>query len=138
MTNKLLEIEDQDPKTFWKLIDNMRKWGKTSKDSADAIHQTKWYDHFSKLLNNNNENCIAKDQEKLLAELEKTPCFSKSDFRICEEELLKALNSLKKNKSPGPDNVIGELIIWGKDSLARKGIKVESSYFREPNWVYKR
>lgn len=77
MTNKLLEIEDQDPKTFWKLIDNMRKWGKTSKDSANAIHQTKWYDHFSKLLNNNNENCIAKDQEKLLAELEKTPCFIK-------------------------------------------------------------
>ena len=118
MTNKLLEIENQDPKAFWKLIDNMRKWGKTSKDSTDTIHQSKWYDHFAKLLNNNNGKCIAKDQQKLLDELEKKPCFSRSDFRICEE-LLKALNSLKTNKSPGPDNVISELITWGKDELVR-------------------
>ena len=87
MTNKLLEIENQDPKAFWKLIDNMRKWGETSKDSTDTIHQSKWHNHFPKLLNNNSGKCIAKDQQKLLDELEKKPCFSRSDFRICEEEL---------------------------------------------------
>ena len=42
----------------------------------------------------------------------------------------KALNSLRTNKSPETDNVMIELIIWGKDELVGPLLKIFNLVFR--------
>ena len=51
LTEKPLEIGQNDPKTFWSTINKMNNWGKTKVDLADNISSEKWTKHFQTLLN---------------------------------------------------------------------------------------
>ena len=41
MTNKLLNLESNNPKEFWNMIQEMRNWGNKKNDPADNIEPTK-------------------------------------------------------------------------------------------------
>ena len=56
----------------------------------------------------------------VIEEEDNHPYFSDLDYRIKEDEIMKAINLLKKNKAPGLDNLTNELIIAGKQSLEDK------------------
>ena len=42
LLNKLLQVEAQDPKEFWKILDKMRHWGKEKPDPSDNVPPDKW------------------------------------------------------------------------------------------------
>ena len=84
----------------------MRKWGKDIKTTKDEISSSKWVSYFEKLFYSNggtsNHSSIY-------------PAFNELDFAIKREEVSTAIRSLKKNKSPGLDNILNEFLIAGKD-----------------------
>ena len=86
----------------------MRKWGKDIKTTKDEISSSKWVSYFEKLFYSNggtsNHSSIY-------------PVFNELDFAIKREEISTAIRSLKKNKSPGLDNILNEFLIAGKDIL---------------------
>ena len=130
LTNKLLDMEGKDPKSFWKIIDDMRSWGSYKNDPGDCIEPSKWVDHF-KVLFSDNQSPVSKAETTIkLTELEKRVNFCQSDYRISNNEILEAIKKLKLNKSPGPDRVISEFIIYGKEVLAEPLCKLFNMVFR--------
>ena len=62
------------------------------------------------------------------------PVFTNLDYIIKEEEVLKAIKGLKKNKSPGLDNIISEFIIYGKYDLVKSICKLFNLVFRTTSY----
>ena len=108
------------------MIQEMRNWGNKKNDPADNIEPAKWVTHFKNLFKNNPEKELAFRGEEGYDILSKQPIdnvhfpvFTNLDYIIKEEEVLKAIKRLKKNKSPGLDNIISEFIIYGKYDLVK-------------------
>ena len=99
-----MNIGQNDPKTFWSLIDRMNNWGKLRTDPVDAIPSETWNTHFNSLLNNDN---IAEDRI-LRAKCEPDTFEPILDRRMTVEEMREALTTLKSGKAPGPDVIIAE------------------------------
>ena len=55
LTKKLMNIGQNDPKTFWDIISKMNKWGKGNSDPTENISAKSWHAYFEKLLNDNTE-----------------------------------------------------------------------------------
>ena len=51
MLNKLLTIEANNPKLFWKTLKDMKEWGRDDKDPSNCIPPEKWASYFKTLLN---------------------------------------------------------------------------------------
>ena len=130
MTNKLLQIEENDPKAFWRMINDMRNFGTGTKDACDNVKPSNWYEHFNKLLNKQIFDKQSEAETEKFEKLEKEPFFNGSGFRISEEEVSKAINALKRNKSPGPDNLVSEFIISGRDLLLSPICNIFNLVFR--------
>ena len=45
MTNRLLQIEENDPKAFWRIINDMRNFGAGTKDASENVKPSNWF-HF--------------------------------------------------------------------------------------------
>ena len=112
LTQQLMDVGQQDPKTFWKIITKMNRWGKDVKDHTDNISPKKWKNYFDDLMNDNNyEESNNKSEELVTFE----PIL---DGLIQFWELRDALALMKKGKSSGPDGVYG-------DCLKSFGVKYE-------------
>ena len=70
------------------------------------------------------------DSQSCSEEDDNHPYFSDLDYRIEEDDIMKAINSLKKNKAPGLDNLTNEPIIAGKQSLIKPLCKLFNLIFR--------
>ena len=141
MTNKLLNLESNNPKEFWNMIQEMRNWGDKKNYPADNIEPAKWVTHFKNLFKNNPEKELAFRGEEGYDILSKQPIdnvhfpvFTNLDYIIKEEEVLKAIKGLKKNKSPGLDNIISEFIIYGKYDLVKSICKLFNLVFRTTSY----
>ena len=62
------------------------------------------------------------------------PVLTNLDYIIKEEEVLKAIKGLKKNKSPGLDNIISEFIIYGKYDLVKSICELFNLVFRTTSY----
>ena len=93
----------------------MRKWGKGSADPAESIPPSEWLQYFQSLLSE--EHATPVEMLNELNRLEHEPFFSESDYRFTENEILKALNRLNSNASPGPDKITGGILVAGKNIL---------------------
>ena len=69
-------------------------------------------EHFSDLL-----NISAETNESILDELEDLPVKQELDQPITEQELDKAIKSTKLGKSPGPDGILPETLVYGGQAL---------------------
>ena len=105
LTDKLMEIGQNDPKTFWIIINRMNNWGKEQIDPADNIPTEKWISHFEGLLNDKN---VTKSYSNIHTEINTFDPIL--DSRISDKELLEALGELKASKAPGPDEILGEYL----------------------------
>eukprot|EP00112_Aurelia_sp_Birch-Aquarium-sp1_P021061 Seg5571.1 transcript_id=Seg5571.1/GoldUCD/mRNA.D3Y31 product="putative RNA-directed DNA polymerase from transposon X-element" protein_id=Seg5571.1/GoldUCD/D3Y31 len=128
MTNKLLNVEQRDPKLFWKLIKEMRQWGKTNTDDTVSIKNEDWYTYFKNLFAPTSND--DKELVERLKSLENIPSFTELDYRISELEISKCIKKLKKNKSAGPDKIVNELLIAGEDTLLVPICKIFNMIFR--------
>ena len=112
LLNKLLEVEAQDPKEFWKILDKMRQWGKNKPDPSDNVPPDKWSTYFKQLLNTDKG-------QKIQIESRKLPFDPEMDRRIKMEELRTALKISKDGKSFGPDKTIMEYIKYAPDNVLK-------------------
>ena len=74
----------------------------------------RWVEHFSDLLDINSET-----DERVLDELEQLPVKEELDHPITESELEKDLNNTKLGKSPGPDGILPEVLVYGGPTLKK-------------------
>ena len=108
IVEKLDSLHEDDPKSFWKTIDNLRK-GVQIQDNPISL--SSWTLYMQKLYNEANANID-------LSQLEKGYVNNKDlDYAFVCNEIRDGIKRLKKNKQPGIDLIYNEFIIYGKDIL---------------------
>ena len=101
-----MTIGQNDPKSFWAIINKMNNWGKKQIDPGDSIPTEKWVSHFKTLLNENTSTNSTPNTH-----VENVNTFDPIlDRRISDKEIQEALDELKVGKAPGPDEILGEYI----------------------------
>ena len=106
MIQELEKIEGSNPQKYWKLVNDLRekKQNDTTFDTEDfTVFFEKLYSKDAKQENKTTEEYVLKTLEGVPNVISES-----SDFTI--EELKKAVNKLKNNKSAGPDRIPGEMI----------------------------
>ena len=88
-----------DPRVFWKIINEMNNWGGKQTDPADKITRETWEKHFKELLNGKNQ------KEELLPVTDEIKTFDPIlDGIITARELRETLTAIKIGKAVGPDH----------------------------------
>ena len=105
LTKKLMELQQTDPKSFWKIIDTMNNWGKEKIDPSNNIAPQTWKNYFQGLLNNKSIKKVDIPQGEQFNTFE--PIL---DRRINKEEIKNGLDHLKSGKAPGPDGILTEYL----------------------------
>ena len=72
----------------------------------------RWVEHFSELLNPESEI-----DQNVLNEIQQLPIDDSLDLSITHEEVEKALKNTRLKKSPGPDGILPEIIVFGGQTL---------------------
>ena len=104
MIEALKKVKTNEPKQFWNMIKKMTNWGNESKDVTDNILPKIWHKYYKSLLNSTDPNSPESNSRDYPPTYE--PIL---DGVITKEELLTALNDLKRNKI-GPDGVLSDYL----------------------------
>ena len=123
MLERLQQLHDNDPKSYWKLLEDLKTDDSTS--TEPQISADEWTNHFSSL-NEIKHTFItrAKEMSVLLEKSEKLKEFNELDFKITPEELHVATVSLKNNKAVGFDSISNEMLKAGYGALQRCLLKL--------------
>lgn len=110
LLSEMKNLENDNPKMYWELLEKLKSISGPNKDQIDKISLKEWTEHFTKL----NTQTISNEQEKVmqtkLEKLEKHEIFNELSFKIKEDEILKVVRKLKKGKAPGLDNISSEMV----------------------------
>ena len=96
ITEKLLSLENENPKHFWKILKGMQEWGDKTTDPSSSIAAKTWEKYFKKLLKTNGQDHLETETQKAVS----TP-----STPLSEVEFRNALNCSKPGKSFGPDKL---------------------------------
>ena len=108
------------PKHFWKKVNKFRK-GKIS--STDWVSIDKFVDHFKTI-----SNTPHTDKTFDVPETDNRPInITELDKEISTEEIAKAINSMKRGKSPGVDGLVSDFFIDSKTFIL--------SYLHKYNYI---
>jgi exonuclease III len=110
LSKKLEDASEQNPKLYWKILEELKNIDKTDGDEVSPISAEDWAKHFRELYK---PQVLTESDGKIIAELEKaeqTKVFNELSFLITIEEIQNAINELKLGKAAGPDNISGELL----------------------------
>ena len=144
LTQKLETLQDKDPQTYWKILNELANINleREKSEQSSNIDPEQWLSHFKELysqqLSGNRQS--GNDQYILdkLNELKSMPYFSSLDFRITREEILTAVGKLKIGKAAGLDRIPNELLKYGMPHLVEPMHKlfnlVFSSSIFPDNW----
>lgn len=101
MKRKMSDLSRNSPKQFWEKVNDFRK-GKVS--SSDEISLNEFAEHFKNISNSPHSDRVFEvpDFESQNIEIESL------DEPISAEEISKAIDSLKRGKSPGIDGILGD------------------------------
>lgn len=107
---KLRRLKTRDPKQYWKIINADKKTNECSAPLGDLFN---FYKSASELVtdNNSNENVdndIIHEDINLSQNMPRNESDDELNGPITPDEILRAVKSLKNNKSPGLDNVLNE------------------------------
>ena len=112
LTEKLCNIEQNDPKVFWNIIKQMNNWGKDKTDETDNITPSNWRKYFKTLLNGTKspKETTSTQTTERMNDVDTPSLIYESfnpilDSRISTIEMREAISKLKNNKSPGPDGI---------------------------------
>ena len=97
MIDKLQQLHNNDPKAYWKLLEDLKTDDSTCVDPQ--ISADDWTEHFSGL-NDINQSFMQRTDDilTLLNKQENIKEFNELDFKITPDELHAAATSLKNNK----------------------------------------
>ena len=128
MIEKLQQLHDNDPKAYWKLLEDLK-----SDDSVRAepqISSDEWTDHFSSLNEIKHKFMTRADEiSNLLEQKENVKEFNELDFKITPDELHAATVSLKNNKAVGFYSISNEMLKAGYGALRKSLLKLSIAYF---------
>ena len=103
----MANLSKKSPKNFWKKVNKFRK-GKIS--STDRVSIDKFVDHFKTI-----SNTPHTDKTFDVPETDDRPInITELDKEISTEEIAKAINSMKRGKSPGVDGLVSDFFIDSK------------------------
>ena len=107
LLDKLLSAEQANPTEFWNIVNKMK--GKEKKEFSSEIEPNTWYNYFKKLMNIEYTNHFEENpKDKPIINKHNT---GKLNDDISCQEVLKALNQLKRGKSCGVDGILNEMIL---------------------------
>ena len=129
LSKQLINIAQNDPKSFWELIGKMNSWGKERTDPASNITSGAWVQHFQKLFSDDSVKRIGETGEKSFKTFE--PLL---DSHVTKEELKDAFSKLKTGKAVGPDQILTEYLKSFKNIAENVLLKVVNSIFS--NHIY--
>lgn len=121
VTKKLLEIKDNDPTQFWKIIKSMREWGKEKPDPADGIKPETWKHYYQSLLNKPNAKPMETPPGRVDPELDKP---------LLLEELQAAIKRAKSGKAFGPDGIQIEFIKYSTEGIIKILLRLMQMIFK--------
>ncbi|XP_063426826.1 uncharacterized protein LOC134710401 [Mytilus trossulus] len=126
LVEQLQNLHDDNPKSYWKLINDLKN--NDNKDHSSAVAPSVWVSHFNGLyqLHESFKERVAK-LEKKLDNLEKNVCFNNLDKLITEKEISFAISKLRCNKSPGLDNISNNMIKHSQNVLLSSLSKIFNS-----------
>ena len=116
--SKLDDLETNDPKTYWNLVNSLKAEQENSDGPELAIDTNTWYDHFRNL------NTVKSKFDERLNELnqilktnKQIKTFTLMDSVIKDKEIQSSISKLKNNKSSGLDSIRNEMIKSGANIL---------------------
>ena len=124
LTNMLLDLESKNPKEFWNMINKMRSCCSEQNNKDEYIKVSTWIDHFKRLFNKEKDPDFNHATSSSMLDLNsklphQIPVFTELDLSIKEFEIMRSIKSLKRNKSPGLDNILSKFLVAGIDCLIR-------------------
>ncbi len=131
---RLSDLKDKDSAEYWRLLNSLRK--EPINDPADNVEPARWLSHFKSLLKvSENADNLYKDDLVIAENLHKR--HTQLDYDISEDEIIKAIRSLKKKKSAGPDGIINEMLKVGYRTIIKPLQKLlqlvfDSKHFPSP------
>ena len=88
----------------------------------------RWVQHFSELLN------LRSDADHtVLNEIQQIPVDNSLAVPITREEIDKALKNTKLRKSPGPDGILPEIVVFGGDALRDYLLEIFNTFWETDN-----
>ena len=115
LTDKLYEAESKNPEEFWKIISQMRNWGKIENDRSFAISPREWHTYFKELFRGKED--VSEQIHGKLKALEAQPVFTELSYSIKNQEILTALKKINQKASPGYDKVSAKMLYEGRLQL---------------------
>ena len=116
LIEKLDSLHEQNPKSYWKLLDQLKrtKLNKNNKNELN-VSLSDWKNHFQVLNNSAGETHLGDENfVNKLAQKEEEIIFNELDFVISEDEIEKAIKSLKNSKASGLSMIINEMVKYGQ------------------------
>ena len=105
------QLKHKKPQDFWRLFSKNRR------KASDDIPIKDFFEHFRNVATDINEVRDA-EAEDFCAQNDNGKClYENLDRLISTDEVKTAINSLKKSKSPGEDNILNEYFIEAEDIL---------------------
>lgn len=105
--NELETLKSEDPRRFWQLLQNLKEGGSDT-DHSTKIPPGEWYDHLVQI-NKDPHPHSEHIQTEILKNLQQKN-FDELDFAFSLEEIKKAIQALKNNKTTGLDRISNEMI----------------------------
>ena len=133
MIEKLEQAEKQDPKEYWKLVNELRE-----KKQNGCYFEAERFTQFFEKLYSAPEEKNKKIEEYVENILNHVPFISKEpNFTL--EELIKAIKALKCNKAAGPDRIPAEMIKSSSEPILKILLKtmnkIKSSFQYPEKWA---
>jgi hypothetical protein len=108
LLDKLISLEGEQPKVFWKLFDELNSFNKKSR--SNPIQAEVWVQHFQDTMS---KFCVNQGGNKEILEFIKNNSnsnFNELNFKITADEISKAIPKLKNGKSCGNDLILNEML----------------------------
>lgn len=117
LLNNLLNIEDNNPSQFWKIVDKLKNDEGSWSDRSNNISPEEWTDYFHKLLNNDTKTDMPDSEHMdystcMVNDKDLTTPFTCSEISKC-------IHSLKKNTSAGLDSINNGMIKCSSPSMIK-------------------
>ncbi len=100
---------DKNQKAYWKAVKDMSDFCKSN--NGNPIPVDTWMEHFKNLMSNTSIDTSDDFSQFINSKvLNRTAVFNDLDYRISQEEVLKAIKKLKRGKAPSVDGILNEML----------------------------
>ena len=109
--NQLEAMKNNDSKSYWSLLNQIKKGKSKSVNDTDYVSNQKWLDYFKDINQSKKGLGLGQKIGKLESENES---LNNLDFDITLKEIHDGITSLKSGKSNGPDSILNEIIRFSR------------------------